>query len=49
MEKPSSGEIPTYFFKKGDFVLNPVTVCVKEALKAGYFPDSRKCPNVRPI
>ena len=33
IKRPSSGEIPTYFFKKCDYVLDTVTVCVKEALK----------------
>ena len=33
IKKASSGEIPSYFFKKSDFVLNNATVCVKEALK----------------
>ena len=47
--RPSFGEIPTCFFKKGDIVLNTVTVCVKEALKSGSFHESRKCVNVRAI
>ena len=37
------------FFKKSDFILDSVTVCVNEALKTGYFPDSPKCANVRRI
>ena len=49
IKKLSSGEIPTYFFKKCDFVLNTATVCVNKALKMGSFPDSLKCVNVRPI
>ena len=49
IKKPSSGETPTYFFKKYDFVLDTATVCVNEALKTGFFPDSLKCGNVRPI
>ena len=49
IKKHSSGKIPTYFFKKSDFVLKTVTVCVKKALKTASFPDSRKCANVRPI
>ena len=40
---------PTYLFKKCDFILDTVTVSVKEALKTGSFPDSLKCENVRPI
>ena len=32
------GEIPTYFFKKYDFVLDTVTVCVNEPLKTGSVP-----------
>ena len=35
IKKPSSGEIPTYFFKKWDFILDTVMVCVNEALKTG--------------
>ena len=34
---------------KNDFVSNTVIVCVKEVLKMGYFSDSQKCANVRPI
>ena len=49
IKKFSSGEIPTYYYKKDDFLLNTVTVCVKETLKMGSFPDSRKCANVRAI
>ena len=49
IKKPSSGEIPTYFFKQWDFILDTVVVCVNEALKTGSFPDSLKCANVRPI
>ena len=37
------------FFKKGAFVMDTVTVCVNEALKPGFFPDSLKWANVRPI
>ena len=47
-KKPSSGETPTYIFKKCDFVLDTVTVCVNEALKTGFFPESLKSANVRP-
>ena len=36
-------------FKKCDFLLDTVTVCVNEALKTGTFPNSLKCANVRPI
>ena len=49
IKKASSGEIPTYLFKKCDFILDTVTVCVNEALKMGSFPDNLKCANVRPI
>ena len=49
IKKPSSSEIPTYSFKKCDFVLDTVKVYVNEALKTGSFPDSLKCANVRPI
>ena len=49
IKRPSSGEIPTYFFKKWDFILDTVTACVNEALKTGSFPYSLKCANVRPI
>ena len=49
IKKPSSGEIPTYFLKKCNFILDTATVCVNEALKTGSFPDSLKCANVRPI
>ena len=35
--KKPSGEIPTYFFLKCDFVLDTVTVCVNKALKTGSF------------
>ena len=38
--KKPSGEIPTWFFKNCDFVLNTITVCVNEELKMGCFPDS---------
>ena len=38
--KKPSGEIPTWFFKKCDFVLNTITVCVNEALKMGCFRNS---------
>ena len=38
IKKPSSGEILLiFFFKKCDFVLDTVTVCVNKALKAGSF------------
>ena len=39
IKKPSSGEIPTYFFLKCDFVLDILfyTVCVNKALKTGSF------------
>ena len=47
IKKPSSGEIPTYFFKKCHFVLGTVTVCINKAIKTGSFPDSLKCANVR--
>ena len=47
--KKTSGEIPTYFFKKGDFVLDTVIVCVNKAWKTGTFPDSLKRANIRPI
>ena len=49
IKKASSGEIPTCLFKKYDFILDTVTVCVNEALKTGSFPDSLECANVRPI
>ena len=49
IKKASSGEIPTYLFKKCDFILDTVTICVNEALKTESFPDSLKCANVRPI
>ena len=49
IKKLSSGGIPTYFFKKYDFVLDTVTVCVNETLKTGSFPNSLKCGNFRPI
>ena len=48
IKKASSGEIPTYVFKKCDFTLDTVTVCVNEALKTESFPDSLNCANVRP-
>ena len=35
IKKASSGEIPTYLFKKCDFILDTVTVSVNEALKTG--------------
>ena len=41
--------IITYFFKKCDFVLVTVTVCVKEVLETGSFPNSLKYANIRPI
>ena len=38
------------FFKKCDFILDTVAVCVNEALKTRSFPDSLTCnANVRPI
>ena len=49
IKKPSSGEIPTYLYKKCDFVLETVTLCVNKELKTGFFPDSLKYANVRPI
>ena len=49
IKKTSSGKIPTYFFRKYDFVFNTVTVCVKEILKTGSFHYSQKCSIVRPI
>ena len=49
IKNASSGEISTYLFKKCDFILDIVIVCVNEALKTGSFPDSLKCANVRPI
>ena len=49
IKKASSGEIPTYLFKKCDFIPDTATVCVNETLKTGSFPDSLKCANVRPI
>ena len=48
IKKASSGEIPTYLYKKCDFILD-TCVCVNEALRMGSFPDSLKCANVRPI
>ena len=47
--KAFSSEIPTYLFKKCDFILDTVTVCVNGALKTGPFSDSLKCANVRTI
>ena len=41
IKKVLSGEILTYLFKKLDFILDTVTVCVNEALKTGSFPDVR--------
>ena len=49
IKKASSGEIPTYLFKKCRFILDAVTICVNEALKTGYIPDSLLCTNVRTI
>ena len=49
IKKPSSAKIPPFIFKKCEFVLDTVTVCVKEALKTETFRDSLKCANVRPI
>ena len=47
--KASSSETPSYLFKKCDFVLDTVTVCVNEALKTGSFTDGLKCTNIRQI
>ena len=47
IKKPSSGEIPTWFFKKCHFVLD--TVKANEALTTGSFPHGLKCANVRLI
>ena len=44
-----SGEIPTYLFKKFDYILDTVTVCVNKALKTGSLPDILKCTNAGPI
>ena len=44
-----SSEIPTYLFKKCDYILDTVTVCVNEALKTGSFPVILKCANAGPI
>ena len=49
IKNPSSDKILTLFFKKCNFVLDAVTVCVKEALKTGSFRDILKCANVRLI
>ena len=49
IKNASSGEIPTYLFKKCDFILDTATVCLNEALKTGSFLNSLKCANVRPI
>ena len=49
IEKPSSGESPTYCFKERHLVLDTVTVSVNKASKTEYFPVSLKCANVRPI
>ena len=49
IKRASSGETPTYFFKKWDSVLDTVTVCVNGALEKRSFLDSLKCANVRPI
>ena len=43
IKKPSSGEIPTYVFKKCDFVQDTATVSVKETLKTKPLHDSLKC------
>ena len=43
LKKP--GKIPTYLYKSCDLFLETVTVCVNEALKAGFFHDSLKCAN----
>ena len=39
------GKIPTYLYKSCDLFLETFTVCVNEALKAGFFHDSLKCAN----
>ena len=39
IKKASSGKIPTYLFKKCDFILDTVTVCINEALTTGSFLD----------
>ena len=49
IKKVSSGVIPTYLFKKCDFVLDTGTVYVNETLKTGSFSDCLKCANVRLI
>ena len=49
IKKDSSTEIPTYLFKKCDFILDTVTSCVNEVLKTGSLPDNLKCANVRPM
>ena len=49
INKASSSETPSYLFKKCDFVLDTVTVCVIEALKTGSFTDGLKCTNIRQI
>ena len=49
IKRASSSEIPSYIFKKCDFVLDTVTVCINEALKTGSFTDGLKCANVRQI
>ena len=45
IKKASSGKIPTYFFKKCDFLLDTVTVWVNKALKTGSFPDMEQWPS----
>ena len=42
IKKTSLGEIPTWLFKKLDFALDIVTLCVNEELKMGSFPDRLK-------
>ena len=49
IKKLSSGEVLAYFFKRCDFFMDTVTVCVNEALKTGSFTNSLKCANVRSI
>ena len=49
IKKPSAAKIPTFFYKKCDFILDTVTVCSKKALKTESSPDSLKRANVRAI
>ena len=49
IKNASSGKIPTYLFKKCDFIQDTVTIYVNEALKTGSLPDSLKRANFRPI